>query len=343
MRILPQLAFVVSTLTAAIPASGQLRPLCFEGAQYTCFGLQVVTTPTAGGTAVTVRLASLEGSTLSNVPTMTPWARVLGIELIGRAGAFAGGTVDSVDPGWMPTGTATVVGDTRKRWLSYNIADDTAGYQGFALITPFDSGGADIVGCTVPPNEDYPYFTTCNRSGPAAVEFTFSTNGNWQASDAAVVISISDPDGDRQTCMVAGATYDSANVYHCFDPNASTTPATTAVSIVIQPARVSLSSTPIVSVILLSQTGFDPSAVDPSSVRLRVSTGPDVTPAARGTSIITAVHDYNGDGYPDRMIGFTVAALKAAGFATTTTSLTLHPATGSAWSASLATPPDIVP
>ena len=85
----------------------------------------------------------------------------------------------------------------------------------------------------------------------------------------------------------------------------------------VTPSPVSLARTALVNVVLLSQRGqatFDAAAVDAAALRLRVTAGgPAVAPATRGTSVVTAVGDMNGDGLPDRLVAFRTSALVEAG------------------------------
>jgi endonuclease G len=112
----------------------------------------------------------------------------------------------------------------------------------------------------------------------------------------------------------------------------------------VQPSNISLSATPVVSVVLLSRAGFDATAVDAAATRLVVNGGPPVAPARRGTAVQTAVADANGDGRPDRLISFAMADLRAAGLAGPPADLVLRLATSpSAWEARDASLPAIVP
>jgi len=117
-----------------------------------------------------------------------------------------------------------------------------------------------------------------------------------------------------------------------------------ALSMDVNPAQISLSSTASVSVVLYSTPTFDAAAVNAANVRLVVNGGAQVAPIMRGTTPNTSVADVNGDGRPDRLIGFAVSALKSAGFTTGASTLRLQPVGSSpAWEAIDVTPPNVVP
>ena len=64
----------------------------------------------------------------------------------------------------------------------------------------------------------------------------------------------------------------------------------------------------------------------------------------RGTAVNTSVRDANGDGLPDRLVSFTMAAMRAAGFSTAAPQLLVRPAGASpTWEAFDLTPPTVVP
>ncbi|HZF68365.1 MAG TPA: DNA/RNA non-specific endonuclease, partial [Gemmatirosa sp.] len=112
----------------------------------------------------------------------------------------------------------------------------------------------------------------------------------------------------------------------------------------VQPARVSLESTPTVNVIVHSGAFFDATAVNAADVRL-VFGGAQVAPVSRGGVVTTSVRDYNDDGRPDRLVSFSVAALRAAGLAAgrADLSLRLAGAGAPAWLALDGTPTTIAP
>lgn len=219
----------VATLGAAVPlgsqSTGPLKPYCFEGAKYTCFALAISTAPSANGTTVTVQLANREGAPPAGVPAHVDWGRIYAVDLLGAAGVFAGGPVVAQDPAFATTGTAKSVGDTRKRWFMLDVAEDGGDYVGYELETPYTQSGADIVGCTVPPQQGYPYFQTCGTGGTGAVAFSFETAGTWTAEQVAITVVVDDPYSttDPMSCIIAGSQYDVADAYHCKDMSAPTT------------------------------------------------------------------------------------------------------------------------
>jgi hypothetical protein len=107
----------------------------------------------------------------------------------------------------------------------------------------------------------------------------------------------------------------------------------------VQPGQISVSSTAAVNVVLYGAPDFDAASVDAASTRLVVNGGvndtqnppginvvPPVAPIARGAVVNSSVADVNGDGRPDRIIGFSTAALRAAGYAPGYSTLWLRPA-----------------
>jgi DNA/RNA endonuclease G (NUC1) len=119
---------------------------------------------------------------------------------------------------------------------------------------------------------------------------------------------------------------------------------TRALSMELQPDRVSVSGTPTVNVVLFGGATFDATTVDAATVRLVVAGGTGVAPIARGGVVNTSVRDMNGDGRADRVIGFATSALAAAGFGPGASTLVLRPAgSAPAWEAVDATPPTVVP
>ena len=120
-------------------------------------------------------------------------------------------------------------------------------------------------------------------------------------------------------------------------------PTTRALAMDVQPARISLASTPVVNVVLLSGVDFDAAAVRAGDVRLVVGGAAEgVAPISRNGVVNTAVRDVDGDGRPDRVIGFATSALRQRGLAVGPAALTLRPAAGAAWQATDPTPATIV-
>ena len=131
-------------------------------------------------------------------------------------------------------------------------------------------------------------------------------------------------------------------------------PSMQQVAMDVQPGQISVSTTAVVNVVLYGAAGFDAAAVDAANVRLVVNGGnddnglftntsfpqvmvynvPPVAPIMRGTMVNSSVADVNGDGRPDRVIGFSTAALRAAGYLPGYSTLWLRPATAPyAWMA----------
>jgi hypothetical protein len=89
----------------------------------------------------------------------------------------------------------------------------------------------------------------------------------------------------------------------------------------VQPAKISLSLSSLVTVYLYSTDGFDASKASATTVRLYPNgTGAGAAVAVRGGVPITSVRDVNGDGLPDRALSFLVSELKAAGLTESTSS-----------------------
>lgn len=65
---------------AASPLEAQLRTYCITGSRFTCFGIQIVTTPSGdGGANVVVRVANRQGATMTGVTSQVPWSRLFRI------------------------------------------------------------------------------------------------------------------------------------------------------------------------------------------------------------------------------------------------------------------------
>lgn len=112
----------------------------------------------------------------------------------------------------------------------------------------------------------------------------------------------------------------------------------------LQPAQLSVSGTTLVHVTLFSEATFDAAAVSAADVRLVVNGGTAVAPSMRGGVVSSYVRDMNGDGRPDRVVSFTMSALRDAGFSPSGRQLVLRPVGPSpAWEAFDGTPPNVVP
>jgi hypothetical protein len=120
-------------------------------------------------------------------------------------------------------------------------------------------------------------------------------------------------------------------------------PALPLVGLELQPAQLSVSTTAVVSALLLGSATFDAQAVDAGTMRLVIDGGVGVAPVTRGGIVNTSVRDVNGDGRADRLIGFSMAALRAAGLSSAGARLSVRAATAPAWEAFDVTPPVIVP
>lgn len=122
-------------------------------------------------------------------------------------------------------------------------------------------------------------------------------------------------------------------------------PATRAVAMDVQPGRISVASTATVSAALLSGTDFDATSFNPADLRLVTQGRAQVAPISRGTVVNTSTRDVNGDGRLDRVVNFSVAQLRQAGFGTATPALTLRLAGAGtpAWLASDVTPATVAP
>ena len=116
------------------------------------------------------------------------------------------------------------------------------------------------------------------------------------------------------------------------------------VAMELQPEQLSVSTTAAVTVVLLSDAAFDATTVNAADTRLVVNGSSAVAPITRGTVVNTSVRDVNGDGRVDRIIGFSMSALRSAGFSPGASSLVLRPtATPTPWEAFDVTPPSVVP
>lgn len=339
------LGMAAGLLVVSTPARAQLRTFCLEGAQYTCVGVQLITTPVTEGTRVTLRLANLEGANTEGVISHVPWSRLYGVAIMGPVADFGGSWLIDADPQITTLGAAESAGRIQERWFLSNIAEPDGNYRGYALATPNDQTGAEIIGCTLPPAEGKPYFRTCDSSAPGAVEFSFRTEGTWEADEAALVITLQDKYARDMSCMIGGKLYDDPEAYHCLEVG-GTPPPPPAVAVEIAPNTISLSATSAVSVYLYSTPTLDAGAVNPATTRLRViGGGPSGAPVAtRNGAYMTSVRDFNGDGRPDRLITVLVSALRTAGLSTTNTRMQLEDTVGSVrFTGTDATPPTVTP
>jgi hypothetical protein len=216
-------ALFTAASARALPAQS-LTVYCTPGQSQACVGLDLTTAPTGTGTDVTLRITNLQGAA---VPGVTPvsWAQLHVMNLL-ASDAFGGGGAGALTVA--REGNATEAGDVPDRWSVTDIAE-VGEYRGYALFTDIDQAGADITGCTQPPNGTYPYYRTCGASGdPGAIAFRFSTSGTWSAGQAGLVIALRTENGDA-VCEIPGTLWDASDIPNCVTPGA--TPAATAQTI----------------------------------------------------------------------------------------------------------------
>jgi hypothetical protein len=97
----------------------------------------------------------------------------------------------------------------------------------------------------------------------------------------------------------------------------------------VRPGTISVTSTPAVSAVLISNALFDAAAINLDNTVFVVN-GNDaggVHILKRGAAYNTAVADYNHDGRMDRIVSFSTAALRAAGLAAGTTNIRVQDVT----------------
>jgi hypothetical protein len=173
-------------------------------------------------------------------------------------------------------------------------------------------------------------------------------------------VRLADSFGVETGCFIRGTLYDENDVYHCANytqgapgpdsdgdglvnasDNCPLTPNITQVDsdgdglgdacdavfttrMEVQPTNISLSSTATVNIVVFSRAGFDAASISLANTRLQVLGGGAAAPLMRGTSYNTSLRDVDGDGRLDRLIGFSTATLKAAGFGTSAQGLLLR-------------------
>ena len=114
----------------------------------------------------------------------------------------------------------------------------------------------------------------------------------------------------------------------------------------VQPARISLATSPTVTVYVHGSAIVDAARIDPATVRLRVDggTGPGAAVALRNGAPMSTLADVDRDGRTDRMLVFRTADLVAAGLSPTRPALVLEDRTGALrLVATDPSPPQIVP
>jgi len=97
----------------------------------------------------------------------------------------------------------------------------------------------------------------------------------------------------------------------------------------VQPSKVSLTTTPIINVVLLSNGLFDATTANLTNVFFVVgaNVAGGVPVAKRGAAFITSTGDWNRDGRMDRMVSFSTAALRTAGLTAGLTNFVVQDAT----------------
>ena len=114
----------------------------------------------------------------------------------------------------------------------------------------------------------------------------------------------------------------------------------------VQPARISLATSPTVTVYVHGSAIVDAARIDPATVRLRVDggTGPGAAVALRNGAPMSTLADVDRDGRTDRMLVFRTADLVAAGLTTARPALVLEDRAGALrLLATDPSPPQIVP
>lgn len=332
-------------LLSASAAQAQLRTFCLEGSQFSCVGVQLSTSAIAEGTRVTARLVNLQGATIPGVAAQVPWSRFTSVELLARLNGFGGGPVIDADPQITRVGSASQAGSMTNRWFSYNIGESGGDYRGYALETLAGPTAAEIVGCSLPPMQARPYFQTCAATGTPAVEFSFRTEGTWQASDVAIALTTQDRFGKDMRCIVPGTLYDDPEAYHCLEIGGAPPPPAT-VTAEISPNTISLSASSTIAVYVYSTPTFDATAINPATTFLRIGgqSGTGAPVATRAGAYMTSVRDMNGDGRPDRLLNFLVSAARVQGLSVANPQMRIEDLTGTLrFVATDATPPTITP
>jgi len=192
---------------------------CTTNVRQACFRLELNTTAVAAGTQVIARIVNLEGT---SQPGVTPigWARFLELQLLTRVGGSLPGA-DPIGPLVVTTiGAIEEFGDGPLKWGVIRLEEDP-NYVGYSLFTDEELWGADLVGCTVPPNESAPFYRTCGVGGadPGALQFSFTLPGQFQAVDLGLFLSIEDDEGFTG-CGINGAQWTHTDVPLCVIPGA---------------------------------------------------------------------------------------------------------------------------
>ena len=227
--ILVRAAFLASLLPASIANKAALTLLAAasssgvycvpNGAAQACVRVSLATSNVNGTTTATLRLANLQGTSQPGVAPVT-WARFHTVELLARAdGQFQGGAVQG-NAFISVTGQIEEIGDGVPNW-GVNPIDAPGEYVGYSVFTDIEFWGAEIVGCTNPPDLSPPFFKSCDTNGGEPGDFViqFTTAGVWDASQVALVFGIQDPEGETG-CGVNGSLWTHTDTPLCITPSA---------------------------------------------------------------------------------------------------------------------------
>ena len=214
----------LALLTAPATAPEEFGSVyCTTNPRQVCLSLSVATAAVTAGTQMTVRVANLEGSEL---PDLTPvnWARFVEMQLLARVG----GPLTGADPvGALVVtklGAIEEYGEGPVKW-GLTALDADPDYVAYSLYTDTELWGADLIGCTVPPDESAPFYRTCGAGGadPGSLQFTFILPGQFQATDLGLMISLEDDEGFTG-CGINGAHWTHSDVPLCVPPGPQTPP-----------------------------------------------------------------------------------------------------------------------
>ncbi len=214
------MALLVGLVVSSVSNAQVARVWCAPGSKLTCVGVSLTTHPVAAGTEAELRLSNREGQPALGV-THVPWARLYRVDLLADAARFTGGLVANRATMAL-TGGATSAGSINEQWNAADISDPDIGASGYALQTFLELGGADLIGCTTPPDEGAPWIRTCWQSGqPAELVVTFQTAGTWNAADVGLLLYFDDVNG-RSGCTVRASLWTKTiGPYDCLDQTGS--------------------------------------------------------------------------------------------------------------------------
>jgi hypothetical protein len=198
---------------AQAQAQAELKTFCLESARHTCVDIAIETQPSpAGGTDVSIRIADVLGQS-KEVGNRVPWYRLHRVDLIAADAAFQGGDI-LAGPEVTLVGAAEATGDVARSWPAVTLSEPNS-YVGYSIATNHPNGGADIVGCILPPGQGHPYIQTCGVDGPAEIFFRFSTAGSWLAEQVTLVIAVHDQYAGDMSCIVGGTPGDKPDAHNC--------------------------------------------------------------------------------------------------------------------------------